>query len=535
MPVPVVSRKPQPTNIQSYSLPSSSLESTSELRLDACFYNPEVFEALDILGKSGMRVQPLAEIANDIFIPPRFKRIYVHSDHGVPFLQGSHIVHFRPADLKYLSRIHPKLEQCIIRANWVLVTRSGTAGRVMLSPSEWDGWAASEHILRIVPDEKRCSAGYLCSFLSSSFGQVQLTANIYGAVVDELTEQQAASVMVPLPETKEDRVLVQSIDTAMRQAVCNRSKAVALVNDAITQIRPSTETIADPKHFLLPTGYWGDDNDLRMDAGFYNSHFLHAIDLLSGVRTARLGRIAEVFMPPRFKRVYVEQEHGIPFLQGSHAVHFQAAGLKYLSSQSEKLDQLSVKAGWILVTRSGTVGRATICPDEWDGWTATEDLIRIVPNEKECPVGYLCAFLSSPLGQVQLTSQAHGAVVDHLTEEQVENILVPLPNPSLIQKIDLMMKRGMSVKSKAVELVNHSIEKLSRRFWGVRYREPTMKKHSSKSKRPFRITLPPRDYQPSKAEHEEEFDMPGASLKTVREAFFRPVKVKVVKKPAKPR
>ena len=38
------------------------------------------------------------------------------------------------------------------------------------------------------------------------------------------------------------------------------------------------------------------------------------------------------------------------------------------------------------------------------------------------------------------------------------------------------------------------------------------------------IDMPPRDYQPSKAEREEECDMPGADLETVRRAFFRPVR-----------
>ncbi len=39
------------------------------------------------------------------------------------------------------------------------------------------------------------------------------------------------------------------------------------------------------------------------------------------------------------------------------------------------------------------------------------------------------------------------------------------------------------------------------------------------------ITLPPKDYQPTKAEMLEEYDMPGASLGKLRRAFFRPVKV----------
>ena len=43
---------------------------------------------------------------------------------------------------------------------------------------------------------------------------------------------------------------------------------------------------------------------------------------------------------------------------------------------------------------------------------------------------------------------------------------------------------------------------------------------------PREIDMPPRDYQPSKAEREEECDMPAADIVTVRRAFFRPVRVR---------
>ena len=43
---------------------------------------------------------------------------------------------------------------------------------------------------------------------------------------------------------------------------------------------------------------------------------------------------------------------------------------------------------------------------------------------------------------------------------------------------------------------------------------------------PRTITLPDQSYQPPKAEQEKEHDMPGASLKRVRSAFFRSVKVR---------
>ena len=39
---------------------------------------------------------------------------------------------------------------------------------------------------------------------------------------------------------------------------------------------------------------------------------------------------------------------------------------------------------------------------------------------------------------------------------------------------------------------------------------------------PVDLLMPPKDYQPSKAEQEEEIDMPGMSDEQLRETFFRP-------------
>ena len=52
-----------------------------------------------------------------------------------------------------------------------------------------------------------------------------------------------------------------------------------------------------------------------------------------------------------------------------------------------------------------------------------------------------------------------------------------------------------------------------------------MSKRKPKSRavqEPTPLRLPPPGYQPSKAELEEEFDMPGLSDEQVRERFFRP-------------
>ncbi len=167
-------------------------------RLDASFHVPVARTAIEVLLKGKYPPVQLRTFTDDIVVAPRFKRIYVPEEYGVPFLQGSHLPQMRPYDLKYLSRAKQEgLERWIIRKGWVLVTCSGTIGRVGLVSSYQDKWAASQHLLRIVADHRKGHPGYIAAFLMTPYGQHQLTAKIYGGIIDEITEEDTGAVWMP--------------------------------------------------------------------------------------------------------------------------------------------------------------------------------------------------------------------------------------------------------------------------------------------------------------------------------------------------
>ncbi len=227
-----------PKIVEKFSITSQWLKQSGALRLDASFYNPRVAHAIDTLKKCGIPLSTVSKVTERVFIPGRFARTYVEKEHGVPFLQGGHVVHFQPADLKYISSaVHKQIEKWIIHENWILITRSGTVGRVAITPELWDGWAASEHILRVIPKENSvCSAGYLYAYLSSPLGQAQLTAQIYGAVVDELTEDQVRAILIPVPETDDQLRLVNDIAETAMLSMQRRVEAMKLADKAIEKI-----------------------------------------------------------------------------------------------------------------------------------------------------------------------------------------------------------------------------------------------------------------------------------------------------------
>lgn len=231
------SKSPVP-RAQAYSVPAQWIRQSSGLRFDAEHFNPDHARAVNLLRGSGMELRALGEVTKRVFIPPRFKRVYVDREHGVPFLQGSHLVHAEPADIKYLSRKAIKnLDRWIIRSGWVLVTCSGTIGRIAVARQQWDQWAASQHILRIVPSgDERVPAGYLAAYLRSFAGQAQLTSHIYGAVVDELTEDQAQAVLVPVAKTKAQQERINRINDQVLKAVVHQEKAVSMADEALDAV-----------------------------------------------------------------------------------------------------------------------------------------------------------------------------------------------------------------------------------------------------------------------------------------------------------
>ena len=76
-----------------------------------------------------------------------------------------------------------------IHTNSTLITRSGTIAKVTIVPKHWEGWIPNEHVIRVAPSNDKI-AGYLYAWLSSNYAYPLIIRYIYGAVVDEINDEQ---------------------------------------------------------------------------------------------------------------------------------------------------------------------------------------------------------------------------------------------------------------------------------------------------------------------------------------------------------
>lgn len=87
--------------------------------------------------------------------------------------------------------------------------------------------------------------------------------------------------------------------------------------------------------------------------------------------------------------------------------------------------------GDVLVSKSGTIGKAAVVRNGAVGAIAANGLYVLRPDAKNLDAGFLHAYLSSPACQNWLAAQSRGSVIQHLNRDVLDALPVPLPPLSM--------------------------------------------------------------------------------------------------------
>lgn len=184
----------------------------------------------------------------------------------------------------------------------------------------------------------------------------------------------------------------------------------------------------------------------------------------------------DIFLGNIFTRVFVKDaEHGIPYIAASDMTKASIDSGKFISkNQAKKLKRLMLDSGWILISCSGTLGNVVYTNDLFKNTFATHDLIRLIPDDKKMPSGFLYAYLASKYGYTLLTQSGFGGVVKHINPDHVANIPIPLFPESKQQEIHNLIVESANLrvdanrlleKAQAILTDNLNYSRLSNKQW----------------------------------------------------------------------
>ena len=172
------------------------------------------------------------------------------------------------------------------------------------------------------------------------------------------------------------------------------------------------------KASLLFTG------DRRMEAeNFLASGFATRLAIESRASGwMRLQNIARTWQPSRLKGIQVSPEFGTPFLAATQVYDLRPIPRKWLSpKRTSDYANRFVSQGAILLTCSGSVGRATLANAVIDGILISHDLLRIEAREPDW-WGWIYAYLRAPTVRGMMKTAQYGHIIKHLETQHLDEL-----------------------------------------------------------------------------------------------------------------
>ena len=115
-----------------------------------------------------------------------------------------------------------------IYKGYILVSDSGTLGRVTYALEQHDGHVATNNLIRIVVDDLPLR-GYLYEFLQSDLGQSLMLKNAYGTNQEHLEPDIIADIPIPVPK---DRSVLEKIGNAVIESIEELEKSIKSQREA---------------------------------------------------------------------------------------------------------------------------------------------------------------------------------------------------------------------------------------------------------------------------------------------------------------
>ncbi len=212
---------------------------------------------------------------------------------------------------------------------------------------------------------------------------------------------------------------------------------------------------------------WLYEADSRFDAAAYSEGAFRALDAIEscGHPTKSIGELCGTIWHPvqtqarsNFKRIYTKPEHGVPFVSSRNMFFLPLRPEKFLSYRMKKLNDLMIPRGWVVVSRSGTVGNVLFINKTLERCAISDHTIRIEPVD--IPSGYLYAFLASEFGKAFISSSTYGSTVDELEPKHLASILIPLPPKEKQNSIHEKILRAYALRDMVNQLLDTAEQKL---------------------------------------------------------------------------
>jgi len=205
-------------------------------------HNAALEKVIALSDNEDFEVHRLGDLGR-VFNGPRFKRPY--AELGVTdgstirkYFTGTAITQLNGENVKYLDsnkadkQTKKHLDSLTIYKGYIVVSDSGTLGRVTYVLDQHNGHVATNNLIRIVIEDLALR-GYIFQFLKSEIGQSLMLKSAYGTNQEHLEPDVISEIPIPIPRDKEK---LKIIGNSVIESIENLEKSIKLNNKSLTEL-----------------------------------------------------------------------------------------------------------------------------------------------------------------------------------------------------------------------------------------------------------------------------------------------------------
>lgn len=187
---------------------------------------------------------------------------------------------------------------------------------------------------------------------------------------------------------------------------------------------------------------------MRVKSGIYPS--VDLIGVNSPVQKAHYGG--------RLKRNYVKKnsKNSVGFIGSSEMLDISPKPIKFMVDD-ERVSDLHVKKGTVLISRSGTIGNISYVNETLEKYLISEHAMRLECNSYP---GYVYAYLKTKTGQALIRSNIYGSVIQQIEPEHLTSIPIPDAPNEVKSKIDSLVSKSYALRDESNALIEKATQLL---------------------------------------------------------------------------
>ena len=432
-------------------------------RINPYFYKAEFREIEKVLSKK--KTIKFSELINSVSMGASIPK-YKEEKNEVPFIFGKNVKHgvLDLSDLEYISKKTSKRFKSSIleEKDLVFSVRGAYIGKVAVIPKKIEGGNIINNLVRINLKNKNL-AEYLTIYLSSKIGQSLIDREVWGGAQPGITNEQIKNLKIPLPSLSVQNKIVSIMQKVFEEKKEKETEASKLLesidNYVLDELGIKSPEIKREMVFEVMSDKVENN---RVDAEYWQP-FLEEIEQIINkgkYKTQKLKNfITKIHYGASTSNAYVDG--GIPFLRilDLKPNHIDLSDVVYLPDDFRKeLGNAFVRAGDLLISRSGTVGVVSVVPKEADGFAFGSFMIKFCLND-EANKEFISIWLNNKLNKLLTEREKIGAIQGNITIGTIENFDIPLPSLIIQNKIVEKIKSCYSQAQKLKDEANNNLQK----------------------------------------------------------------------------